>query len=79
MQRKILDILDLPEIKELMDSLNKLNIVGASMNQLGRSVYAICRKKEEKDVLSVLESYRPEIKIFNTAIHVKSSLILKDK
>jgi len=76
---EILDILDLPEIKELMDSLNKLNIVGASMNQLGRSVYAICRNREEKDVLSIMESYRPEIKIFSTSIHEKSSLILKNK
>ena len=76
---EILDILDLPEIKELMDSLNKLNIIGASMNQLGRSVYAICKKEEEKDVLSVFESYRPKIKIFRTSVHEKSSFIVKNK
>ncbi|MFX1569791.1 MAG: pantoate kinase [Promethearchaeota archaeon] len=76
---EILDILDLPEIKELMDSLNKLNIIGASMNQLGRSVYAICKKEEEKHVLSVFESYRPEIKIFSTSVHEKSSFIVKNK
>ncbi len=76
---EILDILDLPEIKELIYSLNKLNIFGASMNQLGRSVYAICRKEQENDVLSILESYKPKIKIFITSIHEKTSIILKNK
>ncbi|MFX0060474.1 MAG: hypothetical protein ACFE8J_19425, partial [Candidatus Heimdallarchaeota archaeon] len=71
MNTEILDILDLPEIKELMNSLNKLNIFGASMNQLGRSVYAICRNREEKDVLRVLESYKPDIEIFTTSIYEK--------
>ncbi len=78
-QTEILDILDLSKIKELIENLNKLNIIGASMNQLGRSVYAICRKEGEKEVLSVLESYKPEINIFITSIHENSSIKLKNK
>ncbi|MFX0000877.1 MAG: pantoate kinase [Candidatus Hodarchaeota archaeon] len=74
---EMLDILELPKIKELMDDLNKLDIIGASMNQLGRSVYAICRKDKEKEILGIFECYKPEIKIFNTSIHEKSSIILK--
>lgn len=68
---EILEILNLPKVKELIDDLNRLDIVGASMNQLGRSVYAICRKKNEKEVLNVMESYKPEIKTFTTFIHQK--------
>ncbi len=78
-QTEILDILDLSKIKELIENLNKLNIIGASMNQLGRSVYAICRKEGEKEVLSLLESYKPEINIFITSIHENSSIKLKNK
>ncbi|MFW9987472.1 MAG: pantoate kinase [Candidatus Odinarchaeota archaeon] len=66
---EILEILELFEVQELMDDLNKLNIIGASMNQLGRSVYAICRKSDEKEVLDIFKSYKPNIEIFNTRIH----------
>ncbi len=78
-ETEILDILDLSKTKELIDNLNKLSIIGASMNQLGRSVYAICRIKREKEVLNVLESYKPEIKVFITSIHENSSINLKNK
>jgi pantoate kinase len=74
---EIIEILELHKVKELMDDLNKLKIIGASMNQLGRSVYAICRKNKEKEVLDILESYKPEIDIFNTSIHNKKSKFLK--
>ena len=74
---KITDILELHRVKELMDSLNKLEIIGASMNQLGRSVYAICRNRKEKEVLDIFKSYKPDIKIFNTSIHKNGSIILK--
>ena len=62
-----------------MDNLNKLDIIGASMNQLGRSVYAICRKKNEKEVLNVFESYKPEISVYYTSIHKTKSIDLKKK
>jgi pantoate kinase len=74
---EIIEILELHKVKELMDDLNKLEIIGASMNQLGRSVYAICRKNKEKEVLDILESYKPEIEIYNTSIHNIKSNFLK--
>jgi pantoate kinase len=74
---EILEILNLSDVKELIDDLNKLDIIGASMNQLGRSVYAICRKANEKKVLNVMESYKPEIETFSTSIHHKKSIMLK--
>lgn len=74
---EILDILDLTEIKELLKSLNRLDIIGSSMNQLGRSVYSICRKENESDVLDILESYKPNVEVFITSIHEKKSIIFK--
>lgn len=73
----ILDILNLTEVKELMNLLNNLDIYGASMNQLGRSVYAICTKKEENKVLEVFESFKPEIKIYNLTINKSRPIVLR--
>jgi len=66
---KITYFLKLDFINELMDELNKLKIMGASMNQLGRSVYAICDKDSLKPVLEVFETFKPKIKIFQTSIY----------
>jgi pantoate kinase len=76
---EILDILKLPKVKELINDLNRLDIIGASMNQLGRSVYAICGKDNENDVLNVMESYKPEISIFSTSLHQNKSILLRTK
>ncbi|KKN19368.1 hypothetical protein LCGC14_0946520 [marine sediment metagenome] len=76
-QTEILDILELTDVKELLENLNKLTIIGASMNQLGRSVYSICRKENESEVLNLLESYKPNIEIFITSIHEKKSITFK--
>ena len=75
----ILDILRLEKSKELMYNLNKLNIIGASMNQLGRSVYAIGNIKEEKNIIEVFEAFKPDIKIFNLSINNNYPRILKIK
>jgi len=72
----ILDVLDLTKTKELIQDLNKLNIIGASMNQLGRSVYAICESGKEKDVLSVFNSYLPDFKVFSLKINESGPKIL---
>ncbi|MFW9818561.1 MAG: pantoate kinase [Candidatus Thorarchaeota archaeon] len=76
---EILDILKLTEVKELIDDINRLDIIGASMNQLGRSVYAICRKEKENEVLNVMESYKPELKTFSTHIQQNKSILLNKK
>jgi pantoate kinase len=76
---EIIEILKLSKVKELIDDLNRLNIIGASMNQLGRSVYAICGKEKENEVLNVMESYKPELKTFSTHIQQNKSILLKIK
>lgn len=72
----ILDLLNLTKVKELLNDLSKLNIYGASMNQLGQSVYAICAKGDEKNVIEIFNSYMPEIKIFNLKINNNGPKIL---
>ena len=74
---EILELLEMPKLKELIRSLNNLNIIGASMNQLGRSVYAICKEIKVKEVLDVFESYTPNIKISMTSIYEKKLISLR--
>ena len=51
-----------------MEDLNKLDIIGASMNQLGRSVYAIGFEENVKEMIEVFESFKPKITIFTLSI-----------
>jgi pantoate kinase len=73
----ILTLLNLTKINEIMNNLNKLDIIGASMNQLGRSVFAICKIKDAEKVIEILETYKPEIKIFNLAFNENNPIIFK--
>lgn len=75
-ETEILEILNLNEIEDLMTSLNKLNILGASMNQLGRSVYCICKEKNRKQVLEIFNAYKPKIEIYNLLFNKKGPQIL---
>jgi len=65
----ILNILNLSKIEELIENLNNLNIYGASMNQLGQSVYAICKKSDQKKVLETFDTFKPEVKVYISAIN----------
>lgn len=49
--------------KDLINSLNKLEgkVYGASMNQLGRSVYCFCDESEEKNVLEIFNNFSPKV------------------
>ncbi len=78
-ETNILEILHLTKINEILDRLNKLNIIGASMNQLGRSVFAICEKKESSKVMEILETYTPEITLIKTSINNKGPRIIDDE
>lgn len=73
---EILNILNLQELKKLIQRLNNLRIIGASMNQLGNSVYAVCNKEDKGKINEILESYKPRIKIFNTSINLNGPRIL---
>jgi len=75
----MLESLNLEKTKELMDNLNKLNIIGASMNQLGRSVYAVGYKKDVKKIIEIFESFKPDIEIFNLSINNNYPRILRYK
>lgn len=68
---QILDILNLKEIKSLINELNKEKIIGASMNQLGRSVFAVCKKEKINEVIDIFQSYQKKDKIFNLHIYEK--------
>ncbi len=76
-ETEILDILNLYEIKELINSLNKLKVLGSSMNQLGRAVYVICKEEIVSKVLEIFNSYKPEIKVYNLSINNSGPRILK--
>ncbi|MFW9825249.1 MAG: hypothetical protein ACFFE4_20070, partial [Candidatus Thorarchaeota archaeon] len=78
-ETQILEILELNELKDLIQSLNNLNILGASMNQLGRSVFAICKPENAISVREIMDSYKPEIKIFDLSINPKGPYVLNHK
>ena len=73
----ILTILDLNEIEDLLKDLNKLNIIGASMNQLGRSIFIFCHKNSEKEVQEILNSYKPYLKLFKSSINDSKKFFTK--
>ncbi|MHA2181518.1 MAG: pantoate kinase, partial [Promethearchaeota archaeon] len=77
-ETEILEILGLSEIENIIQRLNNLKILGASMNQLGRSVFAICKEEDEKDVREILNSYKPEINVFTLSINPKGPFILNN-
>ena len=71
---KMLELLNLTEIKELLDDLNKLKTFGASMNQLGRSVYCFCDDIDINNVLEILNTFKPKIQIFKLRINKEKIL-----
>lgn len=64
----IMEVLNLEKTRNLLNDLCKLDIIGASMNQLGRSVYTFCKKGKEKEVLEIFNTYKPFIKTFELTI-----------
>ncbi len=66
---ELLDVLGLETTKNLIEDLNKEKIFGASMNQLGRSVFAVCRERNVSDILQIFESYQPSGDIFNLSVN----------
>ncbi|MHA1932894.1 MAG: pantoate kinase [Promethearchaeota archaeon] len=78
-ETEILEILGLSEIENLIRRLNNLKILGASMNQLGRSVFSICKEEDEKDVREIFNSYKPEINVFTLSINPRGLHFLNNK
>ncbi len=73
-ESEIINILHLDRIRDLLNDLHKLDIIGASMNQLGRSVYIFCKKGSENEVLEVLNTHKPDILIFKLTINNKNTI-----
>ena len=78
-ETEMLKILRLHKIEDLVIRLNNLKILGASMNQLGRSVYAICKKENEREVMEIFNTYKPEINVFNLSINKMGPNIKNNK
>ena len=56
---EFLERLNLPILKNLIESLEKLQIIGASMTQLGKSVFCICDKQISPQVVKVFNQFNP--------------------
>ncbi len=56
---QILEPNEMQEIRELISELNKLTVFGASMNQLGKSVYCFCKSSEVNRVTDTFNSFSP--------------------
>ena len=56
---ELLTLLKLDHVKNLMDELNQLDIIGASMNQLGQSVFCFCDESQVEQIMEIFEQYRP--------------------
>ena len=76
---KIINVLNLAKVSDLINDLLKLDIIGASMNQLGRSVYAFCKKGIEKEVFEIYKTYKPEIETFTLTINNQKTINFKEK
>ncbi len=75
----IMGLLKLDEVIDLLKNLHKLDIIGASMNQLGRSVYAFCKKQNEKEVLEIYNTYKPNLKTYSLTINNEKTVSFREK
>jgi len=75
----IMEILNLEKTKDLLNDLWKLDIIGASMNQLGRSIYAFCENGKEKEVFEIYNTYKPDLKTFKLTINNEQTIKFKEK
>jgi pantoate kinase len=55
----LLTLLGLDHVRDLMEELNQLEIIGASMNQLGQSVFCFCKESQVPRVEEIFERYQP--------------------
>ncbi|TXT66510.1 MAG: Pantoate kinase [Promethearchaeota archaeon] len=72
---EILDILNLNTTKELINELNSQKIIGASMNQLGRSVFAVCKQKQVAKIVKIFKTYQSDNNIHILQIYENGALL----
>ncbi|MHA1473523.1 MAG: hypothetical protein ACTSQW_10575 [Promethearchaeota archaeon] len=75
---QIMNALNLERVSDLINDLRKLGIIGASMNQLGRSVYAFCKREKENEVFEIFNSYKPEIKMVKLTINSQKTINFRE-
>jgi pantoate kinase len=73
----ILELLKLNEIKEIMNELNTLNIIGASMNQLGQSVFIFCKEEKLKLINEVLDKFNFKFKRSVLRIYTNKPILIE--
>jgi pantoate kinase len=56
---RLLEGLNLLHLQKLMDTLNTMEIYGASMNQIGQSIFCICSKTDVENVFEVFKQFNP--------------------
>jgi len=58
---QILEPPEMQDIKHLIEDLNKLDVYGAGMNQLGKSVYCFCDSSHINQVKEVFDTFCPNM------------------
>ncbi len=56
---QLLEKLHLPIIANVINELNQATQLGASLNQLGKSVFCFCTTEEKEDVAAIMGKYHP--------------------
>ncbi|GAB4327669.1 MAG: pantoate kinase [Promethearchaeota archaeon] len=73
----LLDALHLDDVAELLAVLDRVDSLGASMNQLGRSVFCFCRERQLDGVLEAFSTFRPSLKVYPLRVcHVGPELMV---
>lgn len=56
---QMLQKFQLPVLSEVITELNQATELGASLNQLGKSVFCFCSDEERDEVVSIIKRYQP--------------------
>lgn len=56
---ELVKLLHLDDVAHLIQDLERLDIIGASMNQLGKSVFCMCHESQVQTVQTVFQQYNP--------------------
>ena len=76
-QSEIIEALKLDDLKALLNELNKLKVIGASMNQLGRSIYVFCKEEKKESVQEVFKTFNAAVSIICLNVYNGNSIIFE--
>jgi pantoate kinase len=72
---ELLRILNLQNLEKCICQLNQLNIYGASMNQLGESLFCFCESNQVNDIIAIINSFKPKFGPYILDICFKGAFI----